>query len=339
MQTVLVTGGAGYIGSHICVELLEAGYQVVVIDNLCNSCEAPIARIGKITGTAPDFFRMDIRDADALSGVFRRHAIDMVIHLAGLKAVDESLRMPEQYHDNNVRGSITLTEVMAAHNCRNLVFSSSATVYGFSSDDPIPESAPTRPSAPYGENKLAVERHLAGLCETDPRWSAISLRYFNPVGAHPSGRIGEDPEGIPNNLTPFITQVAIGRRESLAVFGDDYPTRDGTCLRDYIHVVDLALGHVAALRKLAGQPGHLIVNLGTGRPYSVLEVHAAFEKAVGKTIPHTIVSRRDGDVAVTFADPSLAKSLFGWQADRDMETMAADAWRWQSQNPDGYADG
>ena len=336
MQTVLVTGGTGYVGSHICVELLEAGYKVIVIDNLCNSCEVPIARIRKITGKTLDFFRVDTRDADSLADVFRRHSIDTVIHLAGLKAVAESVEIPRQYHENNVRGTITLTAVMAAHNCRNIVFSSSATVYGLCSDDPIPESSPGRPFNPYGENKLAVERHLARLCEADPQWNAISLRYFNPVGAHPSGRIGEDPSGIPNNLTPFITQVAIGRRESLAVFGHDYATPDGTGVRDYIHVVDLALGHVAALRKLANQPGNLVLNLGTGRPYSVLEVHAAFEKAAGKTIPYTIAPRRDGDIAIYFADPSLAKTVLGWQADRDMDTMAADAWRWQLQNPNGY---
>jgi UDP-glucose 4-epimerase len=336
VKTILVTGGAGYIGSHTCVELLTAGFEVVVVDNLCNASEKSLARIEAISGNSLTFHQADVRDAQALQAVFEQHPIDAVIHFAGLKAVGESVEFPDKYHDVNVTGSVTLTDVMAAHGVFNFVFSSSATVYGFSSDDPITELDPTQPFNPYGDNKLAVEQHLHQLCTGDNRWNSAVLRYFNPVGAHPSGLIGEDPSGIPNNLTPFITQVAIGKLASLAIFGDDYPTVDGTGVRDYIHVVDLALGHVAALNKLRDAPGELIVNLGTGRPYSVLEVHAAFEKAVGKTIPYTVQPRREGDIAIYFADPTKAKQVLGWTATLDINAMAEDAWRWQQQNPNGF---
>ncbi len=310
---------------------------MVVVDNLCNANEEALRRVERITGKSLTFIHADVRNRDALHTVFASHSIDAVIHFAGLKAVGESVEKPDMYFDFNVQGSITLTEVMAEHGVTNIVFSSSATVYGFSSEEPIAEDSPNEPFNPYGENKLAVEHHLRDLCTEDSRWHAIALRYFNPVGAHVSGQIGEDPTGIPNNLTPFITQVAIGKRVSLAVFGDDYPTVDGTGVRDYIHVVDLALGHVAALNHLSDVEGYRHINLGTGRPYSVLEVHAAFEQAVGKAIPYTIEPRRDGDIAIYFADPSLAKSELNWEATRDINAMAEDAWRWQSMNPNGYS--
>jgi UDP-glucose 4-epimerase len=337
LLTILVTGGAGYIGSHTCVELLEAGYQVVVVDNLCNASREALNRVEVITCNSVAFHEVDVRDAEGLRGVFGAHKIDAVIHFAGLKAVGESVEFPERYVDNNVHGTQVLCEVMAECGVKNLVFSSSASVYGFPSDKPIAEDAPTQPAQPYGETKLAVEKHLAELCAADKQWDAISLRYFNPVGAHESGMIGEDPSGTPNNLTPFITQVAIGKRELLQVWGDDWPTTDGTGVRDYIHVVDLAKGHVKALEKLREHPGELILNLGTGRPCSVLEVLAAFEKAVGRDIPYEIKGRREGDIAIYFADPTLAIQLLGWQADLDIDAMARDAWRWQEMNPNGYS--
>jgi UDP-glucose 4-epimerase len=337
VKTILVTGGAGYIGSHTCVELLTADFEVIVVDNLCNSSEKSLQRVEQITGRKLVLHEVDVRDEAALNAVFEQHAIDAVIHFAGLKAVGESVEQPDRYHDINVTGSITLARVMARHGVFDFVFSSSATVYGFSSDEPITEQDPTQPFNPYGDDKLAVEQHLHALCENDSRWNTVALRYFNPVGAHPSGMIGEDPAGTPNNLTPFITQVAIGKRESLAIFGNDYPTIDGTGVRDYIHVVDLAKGHMAALNKLKERPGELTLNLGTGRPYSVLEVHAAFEKAVGKTIPYSIQPRREGDIAIYFADASQAHAVLGWTAALDMDAMAEDAWRWQQQNPNGFA--
>jgi UDP-glucose 4-epimerase len=336
VKTILVTGGAGYIGSHTCLELLAAGYGVVVVDNLCNASASSLARVQSITGKSLDFHEVDVRDAGELSRVFAEHTIDAVIHFAGLKAVGESVEYPDKYFDNNLHGSQTLTQVMADAGVFNIVFSSSATVYGISSEEPLTEDLLTHPANPYGDTKLAVELHLHQLCEDDSRWNAISLRYFNPVGAHASGQIGESPTGIPNNLTPYITQVAIGKREYLSIWGDDYPTVDGTGVRDYIHVVDLAQGHLAALAKLADQPGELIINLGTGRPYSVLEVLAAFEKAVGKAIPYQIKARREGDVGTVFADTSKCKELLGWQAQLDIESMATDAWRWQQMNPNGY---
>jgi UDP-glucose 4-epimerase len=336
VNTILVTGGAGYIGSHTCLELLEAGYAVVAVDNLCNATADSLVRVQSITGKSLVFHQADVRDAGALSGIFAEHAIDAVIHFAGLKAVGESVQYPEKYFDYNLHGSQTLTGAMTDAGVFNLVFSSSATVYGISSDEPLTEDLPTHPANPYGDTKLAVEQHLHQLCEADQRWNAVSLRYFNPVGAHASGQIGESPTGIPNNLTPFITQVAIGKRDYLSIWGDDYPTVDGTGVRDYIHVVDLAQGHLAALAKLADQPGELIINLGTGRPYSVLEVLAAFEKAVGKAIPYQVKARRQGDVGTVFADTRKCQAVLGWQAQLDIESMAIDAWRWQQMNPNGY---
>jgi len=336
LKKILVTGGAGYIGSHTCVELLAAGREVVVLDNLCNASEEALRRVQTISGRTIEFVRGDVRDRAALDALFEAHPIEAVVHFAGLKSVAESVAQPELYFDNNLRGSQVLCEAMAAHGVRNIVFSSTASVYGFPSNEPIPETAPTNPAQPYGETKLAVERHLHQLCTADPSWNAISLRYFNPVGAHPSGLIGEDPGGIPNNLAPFITQVAIGKRDKLLVWGDDWPTADGTGVRDYIHVVDLARGHVHALNLLPDNPGELVLNLGTGRPYSVLEVHSAFERAVGRAIPYEIRGRREGDIAIYFADPGRANALLGWQATLDIDDMARDAWNWQQHNPNGY---
>ena len=336
MKTILVTGGAGYIGSHACVELLEAGYDVVVVDNLGNSSEEALKRVQRITGLELTFIKADIRDRDAMDAVFRSHPIDAVIHFAGLKSVAESVSKPDLYFEVNLGGTVTLCEVMNEHEVRNLVFSSTAAVYGEPSFDPINEDYPTQPIQPYGESKLAVEKYLRELYAGDDRWNLISLRYFNPVGAHISGTIGEDPQGTPDNLTPYITQVAVGKREYLQVFGDDWETRDGTGVRDYIHVVDLARAHVKAVERLRDNPGQMVMNLGTGRPYSVLEVLAAFEKAVGKSIPYRVVGRRDGDAAIYFADPSRANRELNWYAELDIDAMARDAWKWQQQNPDGY---
>ncbi len=336
MKTILVTGGAGYIGSHTCVELLEAGYAVVVVDNFESGRQEALRRVEKISFRDLLFVQADVRDKDALDGVFNDFPIDAVIHFAGLKSVAESVENPELYFDINMGGSINLCDVMEAHGVKDIVFSSSATVYGISSNEPLPEYADTNPAQPYGKTKLAVERHLKSLHDKDSDWNCIALRYFNPVGAHPSGLIGEDPKGTPNNLAPFITQVAAGFREKLMVFGDDYDTPDGTGVRDYIHVVDLAKGHVAALDLLKEKRGYMAMNLGTGRPYSVLEVHAAFEKAVGEPIPYEVAPRRDGDIDMYFADTALAEMEMGWVARLDIEDMAQDAWNWQSKNPDGY---
>ena len=333
---VLVTGGAGYIGSHTCLELLQAGIHVVVIDNLCNSREESLRRVGEITGQAVGFFEVDLRDREALGEIFSQGRFDAVIHFAGLKAVGESVAQPLEYYDNNVQGTLTLCQVMAEAGVRNLVFSSSATVYGDPASVPIREDFPVGATNPYGRSKLFIEEILRDLHVSDPRWNIALLRYFNPVGAHESGRIGEDPNGIPNNLMPYIAQVAVGRLQRLRVFGNDYPTPDGTGVRDYIHVVDLARGHLAALHKLQESPGVVTYNLGTGRGYSVLEVIAAFERASGRPVPYDIVERRPGDIACCYADPSLARDELGWSAEYDLERMVVDAWRWQSQNPDGY---
>lgn len=336
-DTLLVTGGAGYIGSHACVELLAAGHEVVVVDNLCNSRREVLGRIERIAGRPVAFHQCDVRDEAALRAIFGQHAIDAVLHFAGLKAVDESVARPLEYYDNNVGGTLALCAAMRASGLRRLVFSSSATVYGDPDAVPVREDHPLRPTNPYGRSKAMIESILQDLARSDPAWKVALLRYFNPVGAHESGLIGEDPDGVPNNLMPFIAQVAVGRREALNVYGNDYPTPDGTGVRDYIHVVDLARGHLAALERLDAAEGVLTVNLGTGRGYSVLEVVEAFRQASGREIPYRIVARRPGDVAASYADPSLAKRLLGWRAERDLVQMCRDAWRWQSMNPDGYA--
>ena len=329
MQNILVTGGAGYIGSHTCVELLAAGHNLVVIDNFSNSKPAVLGRVEQISGRQVPFMEVDIRDRGALRDVFRQHAIDAVIHFAGLKAVGESVSQPLRYYDNNISGSIALFEVMAESSVKTLVFSSSATVYGDPHSVPIREDFPLSATNPYGRSKLMLEEILRDLSRSDESWKIALLRYFNPVGAHESGIIGEDPNGIPNNLMPYITQVAVGKLPQLSVFGDDYPTPDGTGVRDYIHVVDLARGHLAALEALSGTSGVMAVNLGTGQGYSVLDVVRAFEKASDRPVPYRIVPRRPGDVAQCYADPTLAKERLGWQAQRGLDEMCRDSWRWQ----------
>jgi UDP-glucose 4-epimerase len=333
-KKILVTGGAGFIGSHTVVELIEAGYQVVVLDNFSNSHPGVFTRIETITGNKPVLVEGDITDHRVLDRLFNEHNIDVVIHFAGLKAVGESVQQPLRYYHNNVTGSLVLFEAMARHGCKRLVFSSSATVYGDPASVPIREDFPLSATNPYGQSKLMIENILKDLSVSDPQWEISLLRYFNPVGAHSSGLIGENPAGIPNNLMPFVAQVAVGKLPRLKVFGGDYPTRDGTGVRDYIHVVDLALGHLAAMEKLSA--GCQACNLGTGRGYSVLEVVAAFEAASGRPIPYEIVERRAGDVAQCYADTALSKDALGWVATRDMATMVADHWRWQQGNPDGY---
>lgn len=338
MSCVLVTGGAGYIGSHTCVELLEAGHEVVVVDNLSNSKVVALQQVEEIAGRSLSAFHLrDIRDRASMRAVFNQHAIDAVIHFAAFKAVGESVTKPLQYYENNIGGTVALAEVMAEAGVNTLVFSSSATVYGDPASVPIREDFPTAPTNPYGRTKWMMEFVLRDLAAVDPHWRIAVLRYFNPVGAHPSGLIGEDPHGIPNNLMPYISQVAVGKRETLSVFGGDYPTPDGTGVRDYIHVVDLAKGHVKALERLARKQGVLTLNLGTGKGYSVLEVIKAFEKASGRPIPYDIVARRPGDIAQCYADPALATQELGWRAEFGIEQMCADAWNWQSNNPDGYA--
>ena len=339
-QTVLVTGGAGYIGSHTCLELLTAGYQVIVVDNLCNSSAESLKRVADIVGCSElPFYKLDIRDTSALNQVFSQHAIDSVIHFAGLKAVGESVQKPLSYYDNNVNGTVSLLALMQEYAVKQLVFSSSATVYGDPQTVPIQEHFPRSATNPYGRSKLMIEEILLDLHTAEPDWQLAVLRYFNPVGAHPSGRIGEDPRGIPNNLMPYVARVAVGIYPELAVFGNDYSTRDGTGVRDYIHVVDLAKGHVAALEafRRPQTPHWLAVNLGTGQGYSVLEMIQAFEQASQQSIPYKIVERRAGDVAACFADPRLAKTLLAWQAEKNLLTMCEDAWRWQQQNPQGYS--
>ena len=336
---IVVTGGAGFIGSHTCVELLNAGHDVAVVDSLCNSSKESLHRVQKITGKAVTFHKADIRDRAALDAVFKAEGrIDAVIHFAALKAVGESSKIPLAYYGNNITGTITLCEAMIAAGCKNLVFSSSATVYGDPASVPIREDFPT-PGAtnPYGSTKLMMEQIFRDVQKADPDWNIIVLRYFNPIGAHPSGLIGEDPAGIPNNLLPFVAQVAIGRRPCLSIYGDDYPTPDGTGVRDYIHVVDLAIGHLKAIDKLASKPGLAIYNLGTGHGYSVRQVVAAFEKASGREVPCKIQPRRPGDIAACWADPAKALKELGWKAERDLRAMCEDAWRWQSQNPNGFS--
>ncbi len=335
-MAILVTGGAGYIGSHTCIELLEAGYDVVVVDNLSNSRKEAIRRVEEISGKTIAFHPVDICDRVGLASVFGRYDIEAVVHFAGLKAVGESVSQPLRYYHNNVHGTLRLCEAMREHAVFNLVFSSSATVYGDPASVPINESFPLSATNPYGRSKLMVEEILRDLHTSDPRWNTILLRYFNPVGAHKSGRIGEDPNGIPNNLMPYITQVAVGKLEQLSVFGDDYPTVDGTGVRDYIHVVDLAKGHIKAVEKLKKKPGAVAYNLGTGQGYSVLQMIAAFEKASGQRVAYQIVGRRPGDVASCYADPELAATALGWKAELDVDAMARDSWRWQSNNPEGY---
>jgi UDP-glucose 4-epimerase len=339
-KTVLLTGGTGYIGSHTCVELLKAGYETVVLDNLCNSSRAVLNRIERITGRQSLFIEGDVRDRAALDRIFAERSIDVVLHFAALKAVAESFARPLDYYDTNVCGSASLFAAMDAHDVRRIVFSSSATVYGMASEMPVGEASPTAPVNPYGHTKRMVEQMLRDLAEADPGWRTMCLRYFNPVGAHESGLIGEDPRDTPNNLMPLVAQVAIGRLPRLRVFGNDYPTTDGTGVRDYLHVTDLALGHVAALQRVLSDTsdGHTIVNLGTGRGHSVLEVVQAFMRVSGRPVPYEVVGRRPGDVAISFADPALAHSMFGWKAERDLDRMCADTWRWQSANPNGYAD-
>ncbi len=340
MGCILVTGGAGYIGSHTCVALLQAGHEVVVVDNLANGKAEALRRAEEIAGKRlRAFHEVDVRDRTALRKVFDRHPVDAVIHFAAMKAVGESVRVPLAYYDNNVGGTVALAEVMAEAGVRRLVFSSSATVYGDPESVPIREDAPTGATNPYGWSKWMMERILGDLAGADLRWHVVLLRYFNPVGAHPSGRIGEDPQGIPNNLMPYVSQVAVGRLAELQIFGNDYATPDGTGVRDYIHVVDLARGHVHAVERLDALSGVHVFNLGTGRGYSVLEVVRAFERAAGREIPYRCVARRSGDIAACWADPERAETVLGWRAELGLDAMCNDAWRWQSNNPNGYPDG
>lgn len=335
-MAILVTGGAGYIGSHTCVQLLQAGYQVVVVDNLCNSSEESLRRVQRITENELTFARVDILDKSSLQEVFRREEIEAVIHFAGLKAVGESVEIPLRYYHNNITGTLVLCDVMAEFGVKDIVFSSSATVYGDPHSVPISEDFPVGPTNPYGWTKLMIEQILTDIQHANPELNVGILRYFNPVGAHPSGLIGEDPSGIPNNLMPFISQVAVGKLEKLFVYGDDYDTVDGTGVRDYIHVVDLAKGHLAALNKLKSNPGVCIYNLGTGRGISVFELIEAFQKASHMEIPYQITGRRAGDIAISYADPHKANVELGWKAELGIEDMCADTWRWQSANPNGY---
>ena len=333
---ILITGGAGYIGSHTAVELMQAGHEVVIVDNLCNSSARVLDRLQQLGGRTCHFVQADVRDADALDRLFAEHAIAGVIHFAGLKAVGESVAQPLRYFDNNIGSTLTLLQAMDRAGVRRIVFSSSATVYGDPATVPVTESCPLQATNPYGRSKLVCEDILRDLQAADARWQVAILRYFNPVGAHESGLIGEHPNGIPNNLMPFITQVAVGKRDCLSIFGQDYPTPDGTGVRDYIHVVDLAQGHLAALRYLQDQQTSITVNLGTGRGVSVKELTDTFARVNGIDVPYRFVERRPGDVATLYADTTLARQALGWQARLDVERMCLDAWRWQSGHPDGY---
>ncbi len=336
---ILVTGGAGFIGSHTCIELLNAGHEVVVVDNLCNSSEKSLERVREITGKDLAFYKGDILDRDCLDTVFTDHKIDAVIHFAGLKAVGESVHMPWEYYNNNITGTLTLTDVMRRHDVKNLIFSSSATVYGDPAQIPITESCPKGECTnPYGWTKSMLEQVLTDLHTADESWNIILLRYFNPIGAHPSGLMGEDPNGIPNNLMPYITQVAIGKLPELGIFGNDYDTPDGTCIRDYIHVCDLATGHVAALKKIEEKAGLCIYNLGTGVGYSVLDVVNNFMEATGVNVPYSIKSRREGDVPQCYSSAKKAKDDLGWEAKYGIKEMCRDSWNWQTKNPNGYKD-
>lgn len=335
-MAILVTGGAGYIGTHTCVELLNSGYEIVVLDNLLNSKPEALKRVKELTGKDYKFYEVDLLDRVKVEEVFAENNIEAVIHFAGLKAVGESVSIPLHYYHNNITGTLILCEVMNKFGVKNIVFSSSATVYGMPERMPISEEDPLSATNPYGSTKLMIEQILRDLYVSDSSWSIALLRYFNPIGAHESGRIGEDPNGIPNNLMPFITQVAVGKLEKLRVFGNEYPTVDGTGVRDYIHVVDLAKGHLKALEKVTGATGVEAYNLGTGNGYSVLEMVKAFEKASGINIPYQIIENRPGDVAVCYADSSKAKTELGWTAEKGIEEMCRDSWRWQSENPNGY---
>lgn len=337
MAKVLITGGAGYIGSHTALELLNTGYEVVVYDNLSNSSRESLKRVEELTGKSVKFYEGDVLDADKLTDMFKAEGIDAVIHCAALKAVGESVRKPLEYYRNNINGTLTLMDVMRNVGVKNIVFSSSATVYGSPKIMPITEDCPKgQCTNPYGWTKSMMEQIMSDLQKADPEWNVILLRYFNPVGAHKSGRIGEDPKGIPNNLMPYITQVAVGKLEKLGVFGDDYDTPDGTGVRDYIHVVDLAVGHVKAIDYILTDPGLDIINLGTGVGYSVLDMVKAFSKACGRDLPYEIKPRREGDIAMCYADPAKAFKVLGWKAERGLDEMCEDSWRWQSQNPNGY---
>lgn len=336
-MAILVTGGAGYIGSHTCVELANAGYEVVVMDDLRNSSPKALKAVEEITGKKVPFYETDMLDKEGVEQIFQERSIDAVIHFAGLKAVGESVQKPLEYYHNNLTGTLILCDVMRRHGVKDIVFSSSATVYGDPAFVPITEECPKgQITNPYGQTKSMLEQILMDIHVSDPAWNVILLRYFNPIGAHPSGKIGEDPKGIPNNLVPYIAQVAVGRLEKLGVFGDDYDTPDGTGVRDYIHVVDLALGHVKAVEKLRDKEGVSIYNLGTGRGYSVLEVLHAYERACGKTLPYEIKPRRAGDIATCYADASKAERELGWTAQRGIDQMCADSWKWQSMNPNGF---
>ena len=337
MAKILITGGAGYIGSHTALELLNEGYEVVIYDNLSNSSRESIKRVEELTGKSLSFYEGDVLDADKLTAMFETEKVDAVIHCAALKAVGESVRKPLEYYHNNITGTLTLMKVMSTVGVKNIVFSSSATVYGNPEVMPITEDCPKgQCTNPYGWTKSMMEQIMTDMQKADPEWNVILLRYFNPVGAHESGRIGEDPKGIPNNLMPYITQVAVGKLEKLGVFGDDYDTPDGTGVRDYIHVVDLAIGHVKAIDYILTSPGLDVINLGTGVGYSVLDMVKAFSKACGKELPYEIKPRRAGDIAMCYADPAKALKVLGWKAERGLDKMCEDSWRWQSQNPNGY---